>query len=240
MPALRAPDDRAATDPAETDLSPVRCRRRGGNRRSNAPPFRCAPARTPEYGPHSGRAPRAVRDGKPSTELAGLHPARTVPRHLDRPQKPKPPQQVHSIRADRGLAAPSRKQVTEERRDRPHRHPPTAASSCRPMTTVPSFGRYVRCCRLSTSAACEFYWIRGINEVAGWPASERLRAHAGKRHSGGRRQVFRVPPVRAQETGPSAHEPLISLGTVAGVPLGGLSFVFLYSLSWQSYGPVSI
>ena len=47
VPALRAPDDRAATDPAETDLSPVRCRRRGGNRRSNAPPFCCASARTP-------------------------------------------------------------------------------------------------------------------------------------------------------------------------------------------------
>ena len=40
---------------------------------------------------------RFVRDLQPATEIAGFHPSGLIPRHPQRPQEPKPPQQIHPV-----------------------------------------------------------------------------------------------------------------------------------------------
>ena len=62
---------------------------------------------------------------------------------------------------------------------------------------------------------------QGAAATSGWARRDSARS-LEKRHSGGR-LVFRAPPVRDQETGHSAPEPLINPTMVARVPLTGLS-----------------
>jgi hypothetical protein len=53
-------------------------------------------------------------------------------------------------------------------------HPPTGASSCRPMTIATSFKRCLTNCRRSTSTASERCRTRGENEAARRPDSEKV------------------------------------------------------------------
>jgi hypothetical protein len=71
----------------------------------------------------TARTPRAVSDRDPPAEIAGFRPGRPVPSNSERPQEPEPAQQVHPVRADGRLAAPSSQQITEERCDCPNRPP---------------------------------------------------------------------------------------------------------------------
>jgi hypothetical protein len=64
------------------------------------------------------RPDRLVHDLQPATEIAGLHPSRLIPGHPQRPQEPKPPQQIHPVRTLSGRRSPARRQLGEIRRDR--------------------------------------------------------------------------------------------------------------------------
>ena len=67
------------------------------------------------------------------------------------------------------------------------------------------------------------------NEAASSPGSENVRADARKPPPQGGKAAVPRPAVSGSKTGPAAHEPLISSGTVANVlaevPLAGLERV---------------
>ena len=73
------------------------------------------------------------RHQHPPRKVASLDPSRPLPRNLDRPQEPEPPQQIHPVRPNRCFRPPRGLQVTEEsgrcihdgagRVDQPERHP---------------------------------------------------------------------------------------------------------------------
>lgn len=60
-----------------------------------------------------------VGDLDPAREVAGLGPRGLIPRHVDRPQKPEPAQQVHPVRALRRRRPTDRLQIAQVHRDRP-------------------------------------------------------------------------------------------------------------------------
>ena len=96
--------------------------------------------------------------------------------------------------------------------------PPTGASSCKSTTTGHSSKlrpTSCRSCPRSTSTASGPSRPRGINEATTRPDSQRLRA--GKKSPlQGVSQAFLERLFGARKTGPSAHEPPMSSGIVAG------------------------
>ena len=69
------------------------------------------------------RARRLARHQHPAAEIAGFDACHPIPRNLDRPQKPEPPQQIHPVGAQRRIRSPRGLQVSEIRRHRLHRRP---------------------------------------------------------------------------------------------------------------------
>ena len=65
------------------------------------------------------RKRRLAADLDPSTEVTGLDPGGLIPRHLNGPQEPEPPQQVHPIRALRGDGPPCGLEFVQILTDRP-------------------------------------------------------------------------------------------------------------------------
>lgn len=106
-----------------------------GNRRSCAAPSRCVPVPTrhkqspcpavsePVAGStnpqdHANAGERVFRDLHPAAEVSGLDTRSPVPRHLGRPKKTEPAQQIHPIRPGRRRRPSRRLQVLEVLGDR--------------------------------------------------------------------------------------------------------------------------